>query len=48
VHALCQEEDVSSMYTAGIGRIRSSDSVLHHTNSINLAPLLAVALKKEL
>ena len=47
VHALCQKEDLSNLYAAGIGRIRSSDSVLHPTNSISLAPLLADALKKE-
>ena len=48
VHALCQGEDLSNIYAAGIERVRSSDSVLHPTNFISLAPLLADALKKEL
>lgn len=47
VHALCQAEDLSRMYAAGIARVRSSDSVLHRTNSISLARLLADALIKE-
>jgi len=48
VHALCSDDDQNLMTVSGISRLRSSNSVLHATNSIDLAPLLAEALKREL
>jgi len=35
------------MKNAGIARLRSTDSVLHPTNAVSLAPLLAGALENE-
>ncbi len=48
VHALCNDDDQNLMTASGISRLRSCNSVLHATNAIDLASLLADALKKEL
>ncbi|MBT5049074.1 MAG: ribose-phosphate diphosphokinase [Rhodospirillaceae bacterium] len=47
VHALCGPDDLTRMKNAGIARLRSTDSVLHPTNAVSLAPLLAGALENE-
>jgi len=47
VHALCGADDLAMMQAAGIARLRSTDSVIHPTNAISLAPLLADGLKSE-
>lgn len=47
VHALCSAADLAAMQSAGIGRLRSTDSVPHPTNAISLSPLLADALRDE-
>lgn len=47
VHALCGPDDLTHMKNAGIDRLRSTDSVLHPTNAVSLAPLLAGALENE-
>ncbi|MCF8466400.1 MAG: ribose-phosphate diphosphokinase [Sneathiella sp.] len=47
VHALCRDGDVAAIKTAGVSRIRSTDSVPHSTNAISLAPLLSRALTEE-
>jgi len=47
VHMLASETDIAAIKAAGVSRIRSSDSVTHSTNAINLAPLLAEILLKE-
>ena len=47
VHALCRDGDVAAIKTAGVSRIRSTDSVPHSTNAISLAPLLCSALTEE-
>lgn len=44
VHALFGRDDFQRMTDAGVARIRSSDSVLHETNGLFLAPLLASSL----
>lgn len=48
VHALCTPADMSLMKAAGVARIRSCNGVLHETNTISLAPLLAGALTGEI
>jgi len=48
VHALCSDDDQKLMTASGISRLRSCNSVLHATNAIDLTPLIAEALKKEL
>lgn len=47
VHALCSEDDLAMMRSAGIARLRSTDSVVHPTNAISLSSLLADALMSE-
>lgn len=47
VHALCSDSDLAAMRTAGIDRLRSTDSVVHPSNAVSLSPLLADALKDE-
>jgi len=44
VHALWTPEDEAALRTAGIRRLRSSDSVPHPSNAIMLAPILAPAV----
>lgn len=48
VHSLASADDASAMRAAGISRLRSTDSVLHESNVLSLAPLLAVALSDEI
>jgi ribose-phosphate pyrophosphokinase len=48
VHALCSAGDLAMMQSAGIARLRSTDSVIHPTNAISLSPLLADALTDEI
>jgi ribose-phosphate pyrophosphokinase len=43
-HALSSDADVKRLRAAGIARLRSTDSVAHVTNAIEVAPLLAAAL----
>lgn len=47
VHALFGKAELERMHQAGIARIRSTDSVAHPTNAIEVAPLLAEALAQE-
>ncbi|WP_286828053.1 MULTISPECIES: ribose-phosphate diphosphokinase [Kordiimonas] len=47
VHAVCGEKDLGHLKEAGIARVRSCDGILHTTNAISLAPLLAKALTRE-
>ncbi len=47
VHAVCSTNDLARLREAGISRVRSCDSIIHETNAIALAPLLAGALKRE-
>ncbi|NVJ70266.1 MAG: ribose-phosphate diphosphokinase [Alphaproteobacteria bacterium] len=47
VHAVCSDKDFAAMKAAGIARLRSCDGILHKSNDIELAPLLAEALEKE-
>ena len=47
VHALCGAEDLAEIRAAGVSRLRSTDSVVHSTNAVSLAPLLAEALQRE-
>lgn len=47
VHALCDAEDLAAMQSAGICRLRSTDSIPHPTNAMSLAPLLAEAVRNE-
>jgi ribose-phosphate pyrophosphokinase len=44
-HMLSSETDTAALYTAGVSRIVSTDSVRHATNKIHLASLLAEALR---
>ena len=44
-HMLSSIEDTTALYAAGIARIVSTDSVRHPTNVVQLAPLLAGALR---
>lgn len=48
VHALCSRADMNLMKAAGVARIQSCDGVLHETNTISLAPLIAGALESEI
>jgi ribose-phosphate pyrophosphokinase len=45
VHALFDETAAWAMRAAGIGRVRSTDSVPHATNAMHLAPILANAVR---
>ncbi len=47
VHALCSDADLKAIRAASVSSIRSTDSVLHSTNAISLAPLLRSALREE-
>lgn len=47
VHILCKNEDLIAMRNSGVSRILSTDSIVHETNCIPLASLLAAALKEE-
>lgn len=47
VHALCSGADLDRLRGAGLARLRSTDSVAHATNAIEVAPLLASALAQE-
>ena len=47
-HMLSSVEDTTALYAAGITRIVSTDSVLHPTNRVRLAPLLARVLRAQL
>lgn len=47
-HALCGEDVLDRLREAGAERLISSDSCVHRTNAINLAPILAAALRDEL
>lgn len=47
VHAVCSDADLDKLEGAGISRVRSCDGILHSTNAISLAPLLAEALTRE-
>ena len=44
-HMLSSPEDTTGLYAAGIGRIVSTDSVRHPTNVVELASILAGALR---
>lgn len=48
VHALCSDEDLALIRAAGVSRFQSCDGILHTSNTISLAPLLADSLQKEL
>ena len=45
VHALYDDQVAKALAEAGISRVISSDSVIHPTNQVRLAPLLAAALQ---
>lgn len=45
VHALHDADAIAALEKAGIHRLRSTDSILHPSNSATLAPLLAGAVK---
>lgn len=45
VHALLSPDALDDLRAAGIARLRSSDSVVHPSNAVALAPLLASALR---
>ncbi len=47
-HALCSEEDLEMIMLAGVDAVYSTDSIPHSTNSIQIASLLAGALRGEL
>lgn len=47
-HALLSGKDLRRLRAAGVERLRSTDSVLHPTNAIESAPLLAGALRGEI
>ena len=47
VHALCDTATQAQLHDAGIDRIWSTDSVSHASNAMQLAPLLAAALRSE-
>lgn len=47
-HALFGAETAARLAAAGVGRVLSTDSVVHPTNSVELAGLLAGALNEEL
>ncbi len=48
VHALCSDEDLEMIMTAGVSRLRSTDTITHKTNAVSIAPLLSEALFREL
>lgn len=48
VHNLTDRKVDAALRKAGIARIRSTDSVPHATNDLNLAPLLAIAINEVL
>lgn len=47
VHVLSSTEDIAAMSKTGISRLRSTDSINHPTNRLQLAPLLGHALRGE-
>ena len=47
VHALHGDDVARALAEAGISCVISSDSVIHPTNQVRLAPLLAEALRNE-
>jgi len=47
VHMLASDADIAAMKAAGISQVRSTDSILHETNTISLGPLLANILREE-
>lgn len=47
-HALCKESEIAKLKQAGVSRLRSTDAIPHPTNAIEIAPLLADALRREL
>lgn len=47
VHVLCGADALERMQVSGLARLRSTDSVSHPTNAIEIAPLLARALLEE-
>jgi ribose-phosphate pyrophosphokinase len=47
VHALYGDDAASALAEAGISRVISTDSVIHPSNQVRLAPLLAAALQGE-
>jgi ribose-phosphate pyrophosphokinase len=48
VHALISDDDLARLLDAGVSRLVSTDSCLHQTNAIGLAPLIARRLRREL
>lgn len=48
VHALCSASAMQTLSRAGISRLRSTDSIPHSTNAVQIAPLMAQTLQKEL
>lgn len=48
VHALCSADDLERIRATGVSRVRSCDGVLHETNAISLAAILASTLQKEM
>ncbi|WP_375204258.1 ribose-phosphate diphosphokinase [Hyphococcus sp.] len=47
VHALFNKADEKRMLEAGIASIRSTDTVAHETNAIEISPLLAAIVEKD-
>jgi len=47
VHALSSAADLDAMRRAGVSRLQSTDSIIHPTNTLCLAPLLARELMAE-
>ncbi len=47
VHVMADQAALDAMATAGVSRVRSSDSIVHSTNDFSLAPLLATVIKQE-
>lgn len=45
VHALHDAAAIAALEKAGVSRLRSTDSILHPSNSATLAPLLAAAVR---
>jgi hypothetical protein len=48
IHALSGHEAIDQLREAGTERVISSDSCIHQTNAVRLAPILAAALQDEL
>lgn len=46
VHALMRKDDLEKVRAAGAGGVYSTDSIQHQTNAIEIAPLMADALKR--